>query len=416
MSYTSTPRLSLSKPVVGSNQAFETSVLNANWDKIDAEAVAADVRLDAIEATDVTQNGRLTSVEGVNTTQNGRLDAIETLNTTQTSRLDGIDTLNTTQNGRLDVVEARPTTNYVINGGFDIWQRGTTGFTTNAAYTADRWIASSSAGTFAVSQSLDVPTNVGVQYSLSMVATGGTNPLIRHRIEAANGAVLAGRQVTLSFYAKSTNGSFPLKVQTAFPTTTADVFSATTADLSAQPVAPSGNLSSSWTRYSLTFTVSANAVRGYQIDIYRESTAANSTTLITGVQLELGAIASTFARTGGTLQGELAECQRYYVRFAPTANLATYGVAMADTSSSLIVALSFPVQMRDIPSSMDNLAAATYYYLRGSANVSITGLGMGSVSQWFAVISVTAAVTAGNAYSFRNSTTAGGYLGFSAEL
>lgn len=84
MSYTTTTRLALQKAVIGSNQPFETSVINANWDKVDAEAVAADSRLDAVEALNTTQNGRLdaaegrlTAVEGVNTTQDGRLTAAE---------------------------------------------------------------------------------------------------------------------------------------------------------------------------------------------------------------------------------------------------------------------------------------------------------------------------------------------------
>lgn len=63
MSYTTTTRLALQKAVVGSNQAFETSVINSNWDKVDAEAVAADVRLDALEAADVALDGRLDAAE-----------------------------------------------------------------------------------------------------------------------------------------------------------------------------------------------------------------------------------------------------------------------------------------------------------------------------------------------------------------
>jgi len=63
MSYTTTTRLQLQKAVIGSNQPFETSVFNANWDKVEAEAVAADTRLDNIETLNTTQDGRLTSVE-----------------------------------------------------------------------------------------------------------------------------------------------------------------------------------------------------------------------------------------------------------------------------------------------------------------------------------------------------------------
>ena len=47
MAYTTTTKLSLQKAVPGTNQAFETTSINSNWDKVDAEAVAIDVRIDA---------------------------------------------------------------------------------------------------------------------------------------------------------------------------------------------------------------------------------------------------------------------------------------------------------------------------------------------------------------------------------
>jgi hypothetical protein len=49
MSSTSTTRLGLFKPTPGTAEPFRTSDLNANSDKIDAEAVAADGRLDVLE-------------------------------------------------------------------------------------------------------------------------------------------------------------------------------------------------------------------------------------------------------------------------------------------------------------------------------------------------------------------------------
>lgn len=140
MAYTTTTRLGLKKAVPGSNQPFETAVFNENYDKIDAETVAADARLDnleagldtinttqtaritALEAADVALDGRLDTIEGqnlntrltaaesLNTTQTTRLNGIDTLNTTQNTRLDAIETLNSTQNGRLTAVETKNTT------------------------------------------------------------------------------------------------------------------------------------------------------------------------------------------------------------------------------------------------------------------------------------------------------------------
>lgn len=84
MSYSTTTRLSLKKAIPGTNQPFETAVFNENWDKVDAEAVAADGRLDTLEAANTTNsasisslNTRVTAVEGVDTTQNSRLTAVE---------------------------------------------------------------------------------------------------------------------------------------------------------------------------------------------------------------------------------------------------------------------------------------------------------------------------------------------------
>ena len=61
MSSTSTSRLGLFKPTPGSAEPFRTSDVNANMDKIDAEAVAVDARLDAVEASGWVTATRLAS-------------------------------------------------------------------------------------------------------------------------------------------------------------------------------------------------------------------------------------------------------------------------------------------------------------------------------------------------------------------
>ena len=66
MASTSTTRLQLFKPTPGTAEPFRASDFNANMDKIDAEAVAADARLDSIESINTTQNSRITAVEAWN--------------------------------------------------------------------------------------------------------------------------------------------------------------------------------------------------------------------------------------------------------------------------------------------------------------------------------------------------------------
>lgn len=64
MASTSTSRLGLFKPVPGSGEPFRTSDLNANSDKIDAEAVAVDARFDLVEADVAAVEADVTSIEG----------------------------------------------------------------------------------------------------------------------------------------------------------------------------------------------------------------------------------------------------------------------------------------------------------------------------------------------------------------
>ena len=199
--------------------------------------------------------------------------------------------------------------NAIINGGMDIWQRGTT-FNSSAGYTADRWVVFTTAGTVNVTRSTDVPTSPYFTYSLQMAGVSSSGDILRGRMEAAQTTVLAGQTVTLSIYAKSSAGSAAFKWNTQVPSVT-DNFTTVVEDQSGTfSASPSG----SWTRYTATFTVSVNAVRGYELRIFRDSSASSNTTLITGVQLQLGSVATAFSRAGSTIGGELIACQRYYTK------------------------------------------------------------------------------------------------------
>ena len=65
MAYTGTTRLDLKKAVIGTNQPFETAVINANWDKVDAEAVAIDTRVDGIDTTLTSLDTRIDAIEAI---------------------------------------------------------------------------------------------------------------------------------------------------------------------------------------------------------------------------------------------------------------------------------------------------------------------------------------------------------------
>lgn len=102
--------------------------------------------------------------------------------------------------------------NKILNGDFNISQRATSFVTpANGAYTLDRWVVSydGTIGAFTVSQQLhtvgqtDVPDEpiYFYRWAQSSAGSGSTFRRISHKIE--NVATLAGKSVTLTFYAKA---------------------------------------------------------------------------------------------------------------------------------------------------------------------------------------------------------------------
>lgn len=191
--------------------------------------------------------------------------------------------------------------NLLINGSMDIWQRGTSGFSDGAC--ADRWICNGSG-----SRSTDVPDSRFL-YSLEVSVTSGPSGA-QQRIEAVNARHLVGKKARISYWAKNVSGTPALGVWAAFANSSDNWFGATTGFLYSEQ-APSP--SSSWTRYSVDLgTVPSGAAGGIMIQVFR--TSGTCTTRITGVQLEIGDVATNYEFVGerGGIAAELARCQRPY--------------------------------------------------------------------------------------------------------
>jgi hypothetical protein len=225
--------------------------------------------------------------------------------------------------------------NKIINGNFDIWQRGTSiasNHLGNNIYSADRWIIRGEGSTGTVTRQeftlgqTDVPNNP-TYYSRIVVTSvvGVSNSLqLRQRIEDIR--TLAGKTATLTFWAKS-NVSKTIGVYFNH-----EVGSGGTGD--AVGIGPGVfNLTATWQK--ITHTVTIPSIAGKTIgegnflglDIFLDagsnfntyfspSVGQKSATVdIAQVQLEEGPVATPFEqRPIGT---ELAMCQRYYEKSYP---------------------------------------------------------------------------------------------------
>jgi hypothetical protein len=217
--------------------------------------------------------------------------------------------------------------NAVINGGFDVWQRGTSITGASKRYTADRWsIYAGSGGSQSSSytitrQSTSDTTNLPfIQYCARFQRNSGSTSAqlfnFVQSFETVNSIPLAGRTVTISFYARRGDNYSPtsnlLNIQVTSDTGTDQYL--TDYSVYNDAINQSATLTTTWQRfsYSGTFATNANEIAVGFNATPTGTAGANDYFEVTGVQLELGSVATPFSRAGGTIQGELAACQRYF--------------------------------------------------------------------------------------------------------
>ena len=224
--------------------------------------------------------------------------------------------------------------NHIINGGFDVWQRGTS-FSSDV-YGADRW-KMYSPSSHAYTRSTDVPTAASPRFKYSASITGsGDGTGFKQYIESANSSRLLGQDVTVSFWLKHTTGSGTDKFK-------AQLYTLNSLDNGSSGTSIGSTLftsTTSWAKYTTTFSnLAANTVNGLQLTL-KYNGSGSTVALITGVQLELGSVATDFEhRSYGE---ELALCQRYYQR---TARYTTFaGFSNGGSNTQFGVPLSVPLR------------------------------------------------------------------------
>ena len=224
--------------------------------------------------------------------------------------------------------------NAIINGAFEINQRGFTSSTTNSAFGFDRWFAFMSGGTATQSAQTFSPgtaplTNFEGSNFLRLTTSGQSAAADRLVIfqNIENVRLFANQTATLSFYAKAASGTPKIAAELSQIYGTAG--SATENNFLGQ-----ATLSTSWQRFSFSFalpslsgkTITSNSrlqlalwtSAGSDWNSRTNSLGIQNTEIdIWGVQLEAGSVATPFKRNANSLQGELAACQRYYFHNYP---------------------------------------------------------------------------------------------------
>jgi hypothetical protein len=266
-------------------------------------------------------------------------------------------TLNTIQS-----VEYAAGKNKIINGDFRVAQRGTsivcaTGVDTP---TLDRWFTNrNGTGTVTVSQQTFTPGTAPVagyeganfiRFDQSVAGSGASFSVFSTKIEDVR--TFAGQTMTFSFWAKTAAAkTYSCTVRQNFGSGGSGSVDTSTSNFTT---------STSWTRFSFIVAVPSISGKTIGTSSYLQiwfNMGLNETTTfdVWGTQAEASSTASDFQTATGTLQGELAACQRYFQVIGGTASGFPIVTGYVSASSqSLRWPISFPVQMRTAPTATKN--------------------------------------------------------------
>jgi len=197
--------------------------------------------------------------------------------------------------------------NLIINGGFDVWQRGTS-FGSSSSFSADRWYINSGSATLSASQQAFLVGQTEVPYSptyfLRVGIAGANTRQVLHKVEGLSR--FSGQTVTLSYWAKSNVAVTPdCRILGLYDGSSTELLN------SVANVA----IGTDWSKYTHTFniksfsgkTIGPNSCLQLDWTFFDDSAYEFD---IANVQLEFSSVATDFEhRSYGE---ELALCQRYY--------------------------------------------------------------------------------------------------------
>jgi hypothetical protein len=319
----------------------------------------------------------------------------------------------------------------VINGGMDVWQRGTSFSVSSGAgnvYTADRWQAYRGATGLTVSrQSTNDTTNLPfIQYCARVQRdsgnTSGNSMILTQSLETTNSLYYAGKTVTMSFYARAGANYSPtssaLTVQLLTGTGT-DQNSITGFTGQSAVINSTATLTTTWQRFSYSVTLASTITQlaPFFFSVPTGTASTNDWFEITGIQLDVGNTALPFRRTGGTLQGELAACQRYYWRSTAESSYSRFTEFNSPQSATaMFLTLRNPVRMRVKASSIDYSSLLGYDGSNLLNAVTALTIGGDSTNDWTNLTVTSTGMTQYRPTQLIANNSSSAYLGLSAEL
>jgi len=319
--------------------------------------------------------------------------------------------------------------NRQLNSNFSVWQRGTSIVLGAGTYTADRWYGYRAvAGSTVTRQATGDTTNLPfIQYCARVQRDSGNTSTsaiaFATSFESVNSIPLAGKSVTLSFYARA-GANF----SQASSTLTFLLASGTGTDqnvmfgYTGQATVATTNavLTTTWQRFTVSGTVAATATEiGLKIGDFTPVGTAGAADYfeITGVQIEVGSTASPYAPNTSTYQAELVACQRYYYRTVPN-SFASFGTGVNLSTVLSNMTIPYPVTMRTAPTALEQTGTASDYRLSHTTATTCSAVPLfasASTAQSQVTFTVAAGLLLGGA-AIAQSNAANAYLGWSAEL
>jgi hypothetical protein len=337
----------------------------------------------------------------------------------------------------------------IINGNFDVWQRGTS-FTpadVTSTFFADRWFeyVDKNGGTLpTLTRTKGTLTSGDIDKSFyyTRIAFNGAGTslgavsqhVIEQRIEQGERYLCgAGKTLTLSFWARSDVANKKMYIS-------GRQYYGTGGSPSAQDNLTGATfitLTSSWTKYTVTFTTVTLAGKTFgtagddflEIDLrvmWGSSVASPAETYVgagyidmTQVQLCAGSVALPFQPK--SFAEELRDCQRYYWRTSQDTTYTFVGSGYASSTTNAYIGVTLPVQMRRVPTAVE-WAGANRLLLSNPSNQTVSAITLntdGYSSKNIAVFGATSTGLTAGGYVMCYLAGSGGttdYLAFTAEL